>query len=465
MKTMKKLALYLLIPALLTACGTRHPYDNPDELGVIYENDETGERAFYVPRLTAEEIATKPVIVTKSYVEFMDESWYDMIAFAVVGKVSNIKEFRIDYTDIVNGEREFTYETMFDLTIDKIHYIKDIESPPNPGDTIMVNSPHSSYDFDKDMDPILEEGDEYLIFITLFSTIAENYSPYDATTFSEYVVLDPCYNFIKKYGDYYEISNYSMNNDLKEYDSERISKADAFGVNNSNYIAAGYHLEVDKVYVDRVNGSKIIGGEFEPREAVLKSPVYAELYLEYIEENSEAVFNFEDEAPQDHNWIDYIDYIPQNLKDMLFEKTLKKYNYTFPDKLEGYDYELGFDLEYPDGFDELNAFQGISDSVYLYRAEAFENTIRFFLRQPDTECSDCNGFRNVVSIEFRLISSSLQSKLQSRKSFRAILGIAIFQHDFLNTVYQRNQRFVLLGDFCSQAISGNAHWFIIILHG
>ncbi|MCL2083397.1 MAG: hypothetical protein FWH04_09235 [Oscillospiraceae bacterium] len=371
MKTMKKLALYLLIPALLTACGTRHPYDNPDELGVIYEGEN--QRVVQVKRLTPEEIATSPSYgASASYLPFIEEGLYcdPYNDFAAVGKISNIREIREEYKE--NGEHKVDYATLFNMTTERVYYIKDIDHRIDLGDTITVYTTHSSYGIYSDMDPALVEGDTYMIFGCLASTVMEGKWIYDLTAISDYAVISPMYHFIRKNGGYYEVPHW-LDRELKEYDSERISKADAFGINDDNYVAAGYHLGVEWVRVHNVNGSEYQGA-FEPREAVLKSPVYAELYLEYMEENSESVFNFEDEAPQDHNWIDYIDDIPQNLKDMLFEKALA--TYTFPDKLEGeYDYKLGLSLEYPDGFDELNAFQGISDSVYLYRAEAFENTI------------------------------------------------------------------------------------------
>ena len=379
MKPMKKLALYLLIPALLTACGTEENlYETPEELGVLYQNGETGERVAEVKRLTDEERASIPMFVSNSYDSFQEKFLYEDTAFVALGKISNIRELRIDYTT-QNGTPDFTYETLFDLTVERIHHIDIGGQKPQSGDTVSILSPHSSYDLSGDLKPIPAEGDEYLIFVTLTSIFKGRGLPLDMTEFSEYTVLTPIYNLIRKNGDYLEITDW-FDDELAEYDSERISKADAFGVTNDNYIAAGYHWGVEWVRVHNVNGYEGVGGIFEPREAVLNSPVYAELYLEYMEQHPETDLDLGmGDNPIDHDsLLRRIGNLPKDVEQILFEKTLKAYNYNFPDKLKGeYDYKLGLKLEHKET-DEVGytaPFSGLTANIYLYHFNAFENTI------------------------------------------------------------------------------------------
>jgi len=378
MKKIKKIALYLLIPALLTACGTPHPYDNPDELGVIYEGEN--QRVVQVRPLTPEEMATSPSYgASASYLPFYEEYLYNGdIDFAVSGKISNIIEIWIDPQSkdpnhARNLVRAFNYGTLFDFKISSVAHISDTNKNLKPGDTIKIYSGFSSY---YNMNSMLYEGDEYLMLVSLVSSLEDEWMSY-LSPISEYAIMNPQHN-LRKNGDYLEVTDW-FDDELEEYDSERISKADAFGVTDRNYIAAGHYWGIEWIDVENIHGIENTGGEFDSREAVLKSPVYAKLYLEYMEENPDFIYTIEDQFDTltNNKLIDYIDAIPQKLKNMLLEKTLEAYGYTFPDKLEGeYDYKLGLDLEYPDGFDSTNAFRGMTKNTYLYNVEAFENTIR-----------------------------------------------------------------------------------------
>ncbi|MCL2083469.1 MAG: DUF1835 domain-containing protein [Oscillospiraceae bacterium] len=365
MKTMKKLALYLLIPALLTACGTRHPYDNPDELGVIYEGEN--QRVVQVRPLTPEEMATKPVFTSASYGPFFDESLYDgFIDFAAVGKISNIREMRVDFYDNSIDKKNFKYCTLFDLKIDRIYYIKEIEEL-KPGETITIYSGHSSYDMDETLIPILKEGDEYLMFLELVSEIMEDGWAYDLTPISKYAITSATHELFRKNGDYLEVWHW-LNDEFNDYDSERISKKEAYGINedNSNYPECGYFFGMNP----------ISGGTepYPPREAVLRGETYRRLFLEYMQENPETDIGIDIEITDPEQLFWYIDNLPKDIEQQLFDKTMELY--TFPDKLPGeYDYEKGLRVEYEGKWYEERGFGGIADH-YLYNAEAFERGIQ-----------------------------------------------------------------------------------------
>ncbi|MCL2083284.1 MAG: hypothetical protein FWH04_08650 [Oscillospiraceae bacterium] len=372
MKTMKKLALYLLIPALLTACGTRppDPYNNPEELGVIYQ-DNTGQRVAQVKPLPPGQML--PSTVHASYAPFEERTLFDgYVDFAAVGKIQEVREIQLMYD---YEESTPWYGTLFDLKVDRIYYINDIEKQVKPGDTITIYVGHSSYNTNEDEPiPMLYKGDEFLVFTTLTSRIKEIGWVCDLTPFCEYAAWSPNQDFLRKNGDYYE-GWWAYDGVYKDYDSQRISKQEAYGIDDRNYIAAGDHFGFDEIYINRLYGSETSMGTFKPREAVLKSPVYAELYIEYMKENSESVFYSEDEAPQDHNWIDYIDDIPQSLKDMLFEKALEKYSYTTPDILQGeYDYQRGLDVHKWNNWTE--GFDPYIPEFNLYDVETFEKNLQ-----------------------------------------------------------------------------------------
>ncbi|MCL2083616.1 MAG: hypothetical protein FWH04_10375 [Oscillospiraceae bacterium] len=371
---MKKLALYLLIPALLTACGTRHPYDNPDELGVIYEGEN--QRVVQVRPLTPEEYASKGFITSVTYAGFEERYWYGEGDFAAVGKISNIREMRIDYT--VNNERTFTYESIFDLTVDRIYHIKDVDNQINPGDIITINSPHSSYNADKNIDPELYEGDEYLIFATLSSTVMGMDFPYDLTKSSDYAVTS--YGFIRKNGDYYETHHW-LNDGLEGYDPQRVPKQEVYGVNEDNYIAAGYHLGVDKINLEDADIHNIPGMALDemvvsPREAVKNSKIFYDLYLEYIVREWGTEEEIDNLSKEEKALFPHIDNLPRELEDMLIEKTLEKYDYALPDELDGkYDYKKGLAVYSWQWKNHGFSPYGVPES-YLYHVEAFENTIQ-----------------------------------------------------------------------------------------
>ncbi|MCL2081782.1 MAG: hypothetical protein FWH04_00875 [Oscillospiraceae bacterium] len=378
MKTMKKLALYLLIPALLTACGTEENlYETPEELGVLYQNGETGERVAEVKRLTDEERASIPMSINVTYDGFVETRWYSRNDFASIGKISNIREMRIDYTE--NGERTFTYRTLFDLTVDRVYHIKDIDNQIKPGDTITINSPHSSYHVDM-YTPRLHEGDEYLIFAALSSTVMGMDSSYDLTKFSDYALTSSIYTFVKKNGDYLEVPHW-LDDELKEYDNQIISKQEVYGINDDNYIAAGYHLGVDKINLEvggirNVPSVEIREWVVSPREAVRNSQVFYDLYSEYIAEAWGTEEEIDNLPKEEKSSFPYIDNLPKDLEDMLIEKTLKKYNYTLPNKLDGkYDYKKGLAVYSWQWKNHGFTPSGVPES-YLYHAEAFENTIQ-----------------------------------------------------------------------------------------
>ncbi|MCL2081847.1 MAG: hypothetical protein FWH04_01205 [Oscillospiraceae bacterium] len=383
MKTMKKLALYLLIPALLTACGTRHPYDNPDELGVIYEGEN--QRVTQVKRLTPEEMATVPVVKSITYFPLLEEQLYDgLVAFAAIGEIASVREMRVDFYDTSINKKKFKYYTLFDIKIDKLYRIKD--SQVETGDTITVYSSHSTYDMDKSVTPMLKEGDEYLIFVSEVSEIMETGWAYDLTPISKYAVESPSHHFIIKNGDYLEVPHW-FDDELRDYDSERISKREAYGINNdnTNYPECGYFFGMNP----------ISGGTepYPPREAVLRGETYRRLFLEYMEENPETEIGIDIEITDPEQLLYYIDKLPKDIEQQLFDKAMAMY--IFPDKLAGqYDYEKGI---YQDEWDWTNGFYGITDH-YLYRSDAFENTIQ----ERIIKYKDSNGKALEKRLEDRL---------------------------------------------------------------
>jgi hypothetical protein len=118
--------LFVLLTAVLSGCSEKPAYYfKPKELAVLYEGD--GLKAIEVPRLTEKQVENLPFYTTLSYSEFTEDRLFDSSynEFFAVGKIANIRETRIDYKE--EGKAKFVYGTLFDLKVDKLFFITDIE--------------------------------------------------------------------------------------------------------------------------------------------------------------------------------------------------------------------------------------------------------------------------------------------------------------------------------------------------
>jgi hypothetical protein len=309
MKQTQKLTALTLALILLASCSKPwDPYEDPEELGVFYESDNM--RVTEVKRLTPEEEGLIGLSMSGSYGLFMEDSLFSGYQdFAVAGKVSNVREMRVDAAGV---EKPFRYCTLFDLTVDRVYDITGRDQSVSSGDTITIYSGHSSYNVDKNLTPILQDGDEYLIFVALSSTVMEYEWPYNLIPISQYAVTSPTHRFLRKNGDYYESS---LDHAFEVYDPQRISKADAYGIDGSNYITAGLSFGID--------------------------------FTKYMPEQPDPV------------WIE--------------ERSGK---YVVPNKLEGeYDYQKGL-LVHEWRWIKHSGFASVPEHVYLYNVEAFEATVQ-----------------------------------------------------------------------------------------
>ncbi|MCL2456147.1 MAG: hypothetical protein FWD19_01200 [Defluviitaleaceae bacterium] len=354
------LAFFVFFTAVLSGCSSNEYgfYYKPAELSVIYETD--GQKTIEVPRLTAEQAGNVPVKVSASYVEFTEDRLFDssLNEFFAVGKISNIRELRTEYVEY--EQSRIGYGTLFDLKVEKVFFIADIDRQINPGDVITIYSAHSSYKRDFNFAPLLHEGDEFFLTLIRSATLAAQWYPYDVSAISEFVVSSSTHGFIRKNGDYYETWIPMFHE--KEYDGQAISKAEAFGIDESNYLEAGYFFGLENLspypYYD---ADPIIPAKV----AVMKGDNFRELAYEYIEDNPELGLS--------------INTLPDDVEQMLLEEAIKIYS--IPDLLSGdYDYEKGLrdELAHNGGYHASSTHREL---FYLFRVDSFENTIRQKINQ------------------------------------------------------------------------------------
>jgi hypothetical protein len=410
-RTIAKVLALSFLAILLFSCardnGLYPPfYDDPEVLEVIYEGEDL--RIVEVAPLTEEQMALMPILHV-SYSKPEEWQIYEREDFAAIGIISNFREQRIDFT--FNGERTFLYYTLFDFTVDRVHYIKEIDRQIDPGETITVFSAHSSY-----MDlgfriSDLRAGDEYLMFANI-TTHPEGH-PYDMTKISEFAISSPRSSLIRKNGDYYETRLQAF----REYDSKAISKRDAFGITSTNFREAAYVLGIETVLAP-IFGRENNWFTGSAREAVLNGEVFGRLFLEYIAEHPEVYLNiyFTPERieaqgdklaellPSDPvRLLRAIEHLPENIMQPLFEQAIA--TYTLPNILGYYEeqiidgetvsvfipnYNYAEELALEAWRWEQDGFSCFSlpDDVFIFRAEEFENTIQLRICHF-RECDGC----------------------------------------------------------------------------